>query len=253
MQLDGKLALVTGGGRGLGLALAQSLSSHGAELLLTGRHERPLLDAAAQLPATTTIVVADVGTREGRAQMVRAATSRGVDLLINNAGVQVNRNWLDSQPSELEAVIRHEVATNLEGPLALTAALLPSLAQRPEAAVVNITSGLALAPKASAPVYSATKAALRTATRALRYQMQDAGLPLQFVDVVLPMVDTDMTRGRGARKARPEDVADCIVRGLINGEEEIWVGQARLLKHLMRLAPPLGYRALRGSPAIGED
>jgi uncharacterized oxidoreductase len=78
--------------------------------------------------------------------------------------------------------------------------------------------------------------------------MEDAGRPVRFVDVVLPMVDTDMTRGRGeGRTASPEDVARRIVRGISRDEDEIWVGQARAFRHVMRWAPPLGRRILRGT------
>ncbi len=113
--------------------------------------------------------------------------------------------------------------------------------------MVNVGSGLGVAPKASAPVYCATKAALPSATRSLRYQMQDSGACVRFVDVVLPRVDTDMTRGRGTRKASPPAVADEVVRALRRGRDEVWVGRARVLRRLMRVSPGLGHRVLRGT------
>jgi uncharacterized oxidoreductase len=122
--------------------------------------------------------------------------------------------------------------------------LLDDLIAEGGAAVVNITSVLALAPKRSAPVYSATKAALRAFTLGLRYQLA-AHRQVRIVEVLPPVVDTAMTAGRGSDKMDPADVAERIVDGLERDEEEIWVGKARLVRLLARVAPTLVARILR--------
>jgi uncharacterized oxidoreductase len=127
----------------------------------------------------------------------------------------------------------------------LSAGLLPLLARQPSAAILNITSGLALAPKKSSPVYCATKAGLRSFTRALRYQCEDALPHVHVVEALPPLVDTAMTHGRGRGKISPEACAAEIVAGLKAGRREIHVGKAKLLRAVIRLSPALGYRIMR--------
>ncbi|WP_332768531.1 SDR family NAD(P)-dependent oxidoreductase [Phenylobacterium sp.] len=241
-------ALVTGGGRGVGRALAQALCDAGAKVVICGRDAARLEAAAAQLGAVA--APCDLSHPEGALELGERAVEilGGLDLLINNAGVQVNMSHLDGNGAEVLAAAQDEIATNLTSIVALTAAVMPHLVEA-HGAVVNIGSGLALAPKASAPVYCATKAALRTYSRALRYQLEDAGLPVAVHHVLLPLVETDMTAGRGRGKITAEQAATEILAGVRRGRSEIAVGKAGLLPHLLRLAPGLAYAMLRrGSP-----
>jgi short-subunit dehydrogenase involved in D-alanine esterification of teichoic acids len=117
--------------------------------------------------------------------------------------------------------------------------------------VVNVTSGLALAPKMTGAVYSATKAGLRTFTKALRYQMEavwrDGGPDVRAVEAMLPLVDTPMTAGRGRRKISGSAAAREILRGLDRERDEIYVGAARALRLLHRLLPGAAERLFRNS------
>ena len=113
----------------------------------------------------------------------------------------------------------------------------------PEAVIGNFSSGRALAPKLSAPVYCATKAALKSFTLGLRYQAK--GLPVQVIEAVMPLVDTNMTAGRGADKIPPEAAAQALLAGLESGEDEIWIGKTRQARILHRVAPGLLQRLLR--------
>ena len=139
--------------------------------------------------------------------------------------------------------LQAEIATNFTAPVLLTALLLPVLAARSQAAIVNVTSALALTPKASAPVYCASKAALASLTRSFRYQV--AGTSVQVLEVMPPLVNTEMAGDRRARKVEPEDVARALVRGLEQNRPEVAVGQARWLKRIHRWAPILAARILR--------
>ncbi|MEM6990093.1 MAG: SDR family NAD(P)-dependent oxidoreductase, partial [Myxococcota bacterium] len=114
---------------------------------------------------------------------------------------------------------------------------LPELIARPRAALVQVTSGLALSPKASAPVYCATKSGLRAFTRALRWQL--ARTNVCVLEVLPPLVDTAMTRGRGRGKMSPEDVAAEIVAALRRGDTEAYLGKSKLLRWLSWIAPHL--------------
>ena len=237
-------ALVTGGGRGVGRALARALRDAGAEVVICGR-DVALLDAtAAELGVVA--IRCDLSRPAGALDLcARAVRSLGgLDLLINNAAVQVNMSHLGGNGAEVLAAAQSEIATNLTSVVTLTAAAMPYLVEA-QGAVVNIGSGLALAPKAAAPVYCATKAALRIYSRALRYQIEDARLPVQVHHVLLPMVSTDMTAGRGRGKITPARAAREILAGVRRGSPEIAVGKARLLPAILRLAPGLAYAMLR--------
>lgn len=242
MDLSNSTALVTGGNRGIGLAIAQALSSRGSRVILVGRDTARLQQARSLLPNAHTLEadLSDLAQVDALARRVVAEHPQ-LNLLINNAAIQ----QLMDLKGDASALTRAqgEVSLNLLAPLHLTGALLPHLLRQPAAAVVNITSGLALAPKASAPVYCATKAGLRSFTQALRYQLE--GTPVRVLEVLPPLVDTDMTRGRGSGKLPPEAVAEQTLRGLERGHEEVLVGKARLLPWLLRLAPGLARRIMR--------
>ena len=111
--------------------------------------------------------------------------------------------------------------------------------------IVNVTSGLALAPKQSSPVYCATKAGLRSFTKALRYQAQARAPHVKVVEALPPLVDTDMTRGRGRGKISAEACAAEIVAGMEAGRETIYIGKAKILRAIQGLSPSVAERLMR--------
>ncbi|MFD4672582.1 SDR family oxidoreductase [Lentzea sp. NPDC058450] len=249
MNLHDTTALVTGATRGIGRHLTRHLIAHGARVVAVGRDQDLLDELAAEHgevhpwqvdladPAAVDAFVTEVAQRHP-----------GLSVVVNNAGVQTLTDFLgDDDPEALRPVLRREIAINFDAVVALSTGLLPHLRRHPEAAVVNITSGLALAPKRSAPVYCATKAAVRTFSRALRYQCQDAAPHVRVIDAVMPLVDTEMTRGRGRDKISPDQAARAVVDGIVAGTDEIHVGRTRLLPPLLRLSPALAHRVLRDS------
>jgi uncharacterized oxidoreductase len=106
---------------------------------------------------------------------------------VNNAGIQRRIRLEDQEPWE---TAREELAINLDAPIHLTRLLLPHLLSKPDAAIINITSGLAFAPLARTPLYSATKAALHSFTLSLRHQVKDT--PVSVIEIAPPAVDTDL-------------------------------------------------------------
>ncbi|MGW5316638.1 SDR family NAD(P)-dependent oxidoreductase [Nocardia thailandica] len=236
-------ALVTGGGSGVGLALARRLTAAGRRVLICGRDEDRLRAAADRLPGVRVLRadLADPGDVDRLAEW--ALATRGLDLLVNNAAVQLDRRWAAADGDRLVEDLARELATNLGGPLRLTARLLPALAAAPHATVVNVTSALAVVPKRSAPVYCASKAGLVAASTALRYQLAVDAPTVRVVDVMLPLVDTAMTAGRGRGKIAPDAAAAAILDGLReNRAHAIRVGKARALLALHRLSPALAAR-----------
>lgn len=168
-------------------------------------------------------------------------------LLVNNAGVQYLLDLSADEPEKTLALAREEIAVNLAAPAALTIGLIPLLKRQRQAMIVNISSGLAISPKTSAPIYCATKAALGSLTRTTRYRMEDGRLPIRIMHVVLPLVDTPMTIGRGSGKMTPEAVAGTIVEAISKDREEVWIGKAGILRLLAAVAPGIAVGLLRNS------
>ena len=245
MDLTHHRVFVTGGTRGIGLALARALTARGAAVAICGRSAEGIAEAREQLPSLTTLQC-DLGDLEVLPSFVAQlrSTFGAPTILVNNAGIQFNHEWPTTDTAETLARLTTEIGVNLTSPLALTALLLPDLLGAREAAVVNVSSLLALAPKRSAPVYCATKAAIRSFSQALRYQLA-AHPSVRVVEVLPPLVDTGMTVGRGTGKISAARAADEIVRGMERDADEIYVGKGRLLRVLHRLAPGAAARLLR--------
>jgi short-subunit dehydrogenase len=113
---------------------------------------------------------------------------------------------------------------------------------RPGGSIVNITSLTALHPKTSAPVYSATKAGLRTFTRALRLEAEPVGI--HVMEAIPPLVDTAMTSGRGKGKISAEAMADAILAGLADRRRVVAPGLSGKVLRLNRLLPGLVAKSL---------
>ena len=247
MNLAGKTILVTGATRGIGRELTRQFVEAGAHVVAAGRDHGRLESLASDHADRVTPWAVDLADPEAVDIFMRELTDRHpqLSIVINNAGVQTLTDFLGEDPRTTRAALRREVAINLDGVIALSTGLLPRLRRQSAAAIVNITSGLAVSPKRSAPVYCATKAGVRVFTRALRYQCQDAAPHVRVIDVVLPIVDTDMTRGRGRGKISATAAAAAVITGIHRGSTEIYVGRTKLLPAVMRLSPTLGYRILR--------
>lgn len=140
--------------------------------------------------------------------------------------------------------IEHETIINFLSPVWMTTLLLPLLLNSNScASIVNISSGLALAPKMNSAIYCANKAALHSYSQSLRYQLANADIRVH--EAILPLVDTPMTAGRGRNKLTADEAASGIIQGITRGVDEIYIGKARLLPMLMRLSPSLVKRILR--------
>lgn len=167
--------------------------------------------------------------------MVRQLKEKEITLevLVNCAAIQNTPKLID-RDFRFDA-IAPEVITNFVAPVWLSHLLLPDLLTRSEATIVNISSGLAFYPKTTSAVYCATKAALHNFSQSLRYQLAETTVCV--MEVILPLVDTPMTRGRGRGKVSPEYAAQKIIEGIQRNRNEIYVGKARLLPLMMRIWP----------------
>jgi len=247
MNIQGNTALVTGGSAGIGKTLALMLAEQGAEVIIIGRDEQRLRETAAQYPQRIHYRVVDLTQPQEQDRLVAEVKQEWpqLSMLINNAGVQINMPPTGVDDAGLLEAMRAEQALNLAAPIALCFGLLPGLAQQSEASIVNVSSGLALAPKRTAPVYCATKAGLSQFSRALRYRCEDAAPSVVVMDVMMALVETQMTKGRGRGKLTPEQAAQAIVDAIEQRQPQLWVANTKLLRVLLRCWPLLAYKLLR--------
>lgn len=223
--------------------LVQELHERGNRTVVMGR-SRTKLDDLEKCFDTVTTYPCDLSRRGQVEEAMDQITARHPDisLLINNAAVQFTPTFIadDFEYSGIDV----EITTNLTAPLSITSLFLSSvLPRQSQARIVNISSGLAFYPKTGSAVYCATKAAIHSVSQSLRYQLEKT--PVAVTEVILPLVDTPMTHGRGSGKLSAKDAATAIIEGIEAGRDEIYVGKARFLLPLMRVAPGIVKRMMK--------
>ncbi|CAN7210006.1 SDR family oxidoreductase [Brevundimonas sp. LjRoot202] len=218
--------LITGGGTGIGKAMAEALHARGAKVIIAGRRREPLEAVAAANPgmAFETLDVADPAAIEAFAARV-VETHPDLNVVINNAGIMVAEDKIDL------AIAEQTIAINLLGPIRLTAALLPHLKRKAAAAtVVTVSSGLAFVPLTTTPTYSATKAAIHSWSQSLRHQLRDTSI--EVIEWAPPAVATDLVPGH-AENPNSMPLADFTAESLAlfeaGGADEILVERVKFL------------------------
>ncbi len=189
MKTTGNTLLVTGGGTGIGRGLAEAFHALGNQVIISGRTQKSLDETTAANPGmkSLTVDMTDPGSIRSFADKL-AGEFPALNVVIHNAGIMRTENLLD-QPTDLadaEAII----ATNLLGPIRLTAALLPGLREQPHATVMTVSSGLAFVPMAMTATYCATKAAIHSYSQSLRFQLKDTAV--EVVELIPPYVQTTL-------------------------------------------------------------
>lgn len=191
MKSTGNTFLITGGGTGIGLALAQRWHDRGNHVIITGRRQRVLQDAVAGRERMTAYAL-DVTTPDAVDRFVQQviADHPDINILVNNAGIfSAEKVTTRRDISDAERMIE----TNIVGPMRLTNAMIDHLSGQPNAALINVSSGLAFVPFPAAPTYSATKAALHAWTAAIRPLLKDK---VEVIEIVPPQVQTELTPGQ---------------------------------------------------------
>jgi uncharacterized oxidoreductase len=200
MKLTGNTILITGGGSGIGRGLAEAFHALGNQVIISGRRKQVLEQTTAANPGMASVAfdISERGSIRSFADRV-AAEYPALNVLINNAGIMKAEKLLAQQDdlADAEAI----VATNLLGPIRLTAALLPLLRKQPYSVVMNVSSGLAFVPLSPTPTYCATKAAIHSYTQSLRYQLKET--TTEVLELIPPYVATDLMRGASDPRAMP--------------------------------------------------
>ena len=195
MKLSGNTILITGGGSGIGRELARRFHALGNKVIVAGRRPEQLEETIGGRDGMFACLldVADPAAIGATAQDL-VADYPDLNILINNAGIMATEH-LDS--AHYLGIAEATVTTNLLGPIRLTNALIDHLRGQPDAAVINVSSGLASVPLVSAPTYSATKAAIHSYTLSLREALKGQ---VEVIELIPPAVQTDLTPGQSTRE-----------------------------------------------------
>lgn len=229
MDMTGNTILITGGGSGIGRALAEALHARGNKVIVAGRRVGALAEVADANPGMATATL-DVADADDIARFAREVVAAHPDLnaVIHNAGI-MQIEALAVPGSDLE-VAEATIATNLLGPLRLNAGLLPHLLTRPKAVVATVSSGLAFVPLTATPTYSATKAAIHSWSQSLRHQLR--GTNVEVIEIAPPAVATDLMPGH-AQNPNSMPLADYIAETMVQleaGAEENLTERVKLLR-----------------------
>ena len=250
-EMDRKRVIVTGASRGLGVHIARGLAARGDDLLLVARSETDLVRVAKELKThETKVATAAVDLAGPRAAELIVAAAHaelgGVDVLINNAAVELQRRFVKLETAEIERVIRVDLIT----PIELSRLVLPRMLERGYGRIVNVSS---LAGRTGFPfteAYAASKDGLIAFSRVLRNDYRDTGVSASAVilgavkETGLGQRTLDETgvKANTAFMVKPEKVVKAVLHAIDKDKAEIVVvpGPGRLMKALMDLFPGFG-------------
>jgi uncharacterized oxidoreductase len=240
MKPTGNTILITGGSNGIGLELATQFIKLGNTVIITGRNLSRLNDVKKKLP-TINIFQSDAGKPEDIKSLYENITKQfpKLNVLINNAGIMRKLNLHDTS-MDLEN-INEEIEINLSGPVRMVNQFLPLLKNQQQAAIMNVSSGLAFVPFAISPVYSATKAGVHFYTQTLRIQLKNTNV--KVFELLPPLTNTDLQNAftaedmKGTQVMETSKMVEVAIKGFSNNTLEIRPGQSNLLKIMSRIAP----------------
>ncbi len=189
MQMTGNTILITGGGSGIGRGLAEAFHAKGNKVIIAGRRKSVLQDVANANPgmAVAELDIADAANITAFAQQI-AKDHPTLNAVIHNAGIMQVESFIKA-PENL-ATVEATVATNILGPMRLTAALLPHLLAQKHSTIMTVSSGLAFVPLALTPTYSASKTAMHFWSESIRHQLK--GTSVKVIELAPPYVQTEL-------------------------------------------------------------
>jgi uncharacterized oxidoreductase len=248
MQMRDNTIFLTGGTSGIGRGLAEAFQKLGNQVIISGRRQDRLQEICEANPDMHHSVLDVRDPAAIRAVVARVVSEfPSLNCVFNNAGVQRRIELIPGQALDDEA-LRDEIETNLLGVIRVAAAFVPHLSGRPNATLVNVSSGLAFVPLARFPVYCASKAAVHSFTLSLRHQLKGSGV--KVVELIPPYVATELGGPRktaGPQGPQPMPLGAFIAQtmeALASGDDEVAIGDARNL--LAAASPATLQRAFAG-------
>lgn len=232
MNISRNTILITGGTSGIGLAFAEEFIKEGNKVIITGRREDRLNEIKNRLPEIE-IKVSDVSNAAQRTELLNWIEDNHpeTNILINNAGVQLITDL--KEEVDLNR-IQSEIETNFTAPVHLGSLFVSQLMGKQNAAIINITSGLAFVPIAGMAIYCATKAAMHSLTLSLRYQLKETGI--KVFEIAPPSVDTELGHDRREDKSQSHggipvsEFIEGAMEAIKNDEFEAAIGQSAGLR-----------------------
>lgn len=228
-----KTVLITGGTRGIGRALVTHYLNNHYHVFATGSSEKSMAKSRLSFPNVDWIKC-DLKSVQSIEEMAKALSEQSFDIVIHNAGVQQARDLFNV--NEEAITIEDETMINFTAPILLTRLLFDNVL-RVSGTWVFVTSGLAIAPKQSSPIYCANKAGLRTFCKSFNGQIALHNSQVNVCEAVMPLVDTEMTQGRGKGKISAQQAAQEIFVGAAKGKKEIHIGKMRMVMIARSLFP----------------
>ncbi|MCJ8290400.1 MAG: SDR family NAD(P)-dependent oxidoreductase [Crocinitomicaceae bacterium] len=239
MILSKNKILITGGNKGIGLALAKKFLSLDNDVIITGRNKTDLAKVKEQFPAVFTFQcdLSDMADLDKLSLYIENEHS-DLNVLINNAGIQYNYTFPEEK--QLVAKIDYETKVNFLAPVKLAVLLLPIISLNTNSAIVNVSSALGIVPKVNASIYCANKAGIHSFSQTLRMQLSKT----KVFEILPSLVDTAMTKGRGTGKISPETLVEEFITSFKKNRYETNIGKVKMLRFLHRISPALASKII---------
>jgi|SRR6185312_322647 len=240
--MKNKIIVITGGATGIGLGLAKALAPDNTVISID-RNASKIAALKAALPKVESIQ-GDVTSNDdmSRAMSTIEKNHGKIDILINNAGKGTTFDFPKNSEQELLSNISMEMDINYIAPIMISKKAMALLNKSSEPAIIMVSSGLAYIPIAMLGTYCASKAAIHFATMSIRHQL--AGTKIRVVEVLPPVVDTDLSKGVTMPKMSTEKFAQILISKYNKGENVMDIGQSAGLKTFTRLMPNTAFKTL---------
>ncbi|MCL5423535.1 MAG: SDR family NAD(P)-dependent oxidoreductase [Candidatus Marsarchaeota archaeon] len=236
MKINNNVILITGGATGIGFALARAMCENN-RVIICGRRENKLIEAKKSLPKIN-IKKCDITSKTERKELLDYILNNfgGLDILINNAGVQKPINFALGNNEFIDNDF--EIDINFKAQIYMTSIFMPLLLKSNNPSIINVSSGLAFVPLSNFPIYCATKAALHSFSISLRHQLRNTNI--KVFEIMPPYIyDTELKDGKINLEKPPfgmssEEFAKIVINSLTNDKYEIGPGGTNDLSNVIK-------------------